>query len=96
MIQSWPCKDPNANLRYWFDWTAFVEGEESEIASYALMVDNPPDDTLVLGSNARDGNVVMVWISGGTVGKVYSVRCRITLLDGTIEDESRTLPIRER
>ena len=95
MIQAWPTKDPSANLRYWFDWSAFVEGEESEIVSYEISLDSPPDNALLIGNHAREDNVVMVWISGGTLGKLYHVRCRITLADGTIEDESRGLVIRQ-
>lgn len=95
MITAWPCKDPDSNLRYWFDWSAFVEGEEAEIVSYALAIDDAPDASLVIGANAIDESVVMLWLSGGTAGNVYNVRCRVTLDDGTIEDESRALPVRE-
>lgn len=93
---AWPYKDPDSHLRYWFDWTDFIAGEESDIDTYALSIDDPPDSSLVIGANAIDGAVVMVWLSGGTVGSCYNVRCRVTLFDGTIEDESRSLAIRER
>ncbi len=94
MIKSWPTKDPDAKLRYYFDWSAFCAGEGSNVASYQLAIDNPPDAALLLSDDARSGNSVMVWIAGGTDGSEYIVRCRVTLADGTtVEDESRSLLI---
>jgi hypothetical protein len=93
MIKPWPTKDPNSNLRYYFDWSAFVTAEGSPIASYAIAIDSPPDASLVLGLDADDGSMIMVWISGGTEGQTYTVRCRVTLANGTVEDESRSLTI---
>jgi hypothetical protein len=93
MIKTWPTKDPNAKLRYYFDWSGFCTGEGSNVASYALSADSPPDAALLLTDDSRSGNIVMVWIAGGTVDVTYTIRCRVTLVDGSIEDESRSLTI---
>ncbi len=92
-IRPWPPKDPNSKLRYHFDWTAFCEGEDSDVASYVLALDVDPDASLVISDDVRSGNVIELWLSGGTLDVEYTVRCRVTLADGTNEDESRTLLI---
>ncbi len=93
MIKAWPAKDPNANLRYYFDWTAFVAAESSAITSFDVALDAPPDAALIIGVTALNASQVMAWISGGTEGETYVVRCRVTLADGTVEDESRSITI---
>ena len=93
-IPAFPQKDPDSNLRYYWNWEPWVTVEDGgEIVSYAVAIDNPPDAALLIGDTAIDGSVVMAWISGGTVEQTYTVRCRVTLQDGTIEDSSRTITI---
>lgn len=90
-IRPWPYKDPNSKLRYYFDWSGFCEGEGSDVASYALAIDVAPDAALLLSDDVRSGNVIELWLAAGTEGIEYTIRCRVTLANGTIEDESRTL-----
>lgn len=95
-IKAWPPKDPNAKLRHYFDFSAFVADEASALASYAIAQDEPADGTLVLSDDASSGSIVMVWIAGGTVGQEYTIRCRATLANGSIDDMSRILTIEQR
>lgn len=95
-IKAWPPKDPNAKLRHYFDFTEFVTAEESALVSYGLNQDEPGDGTLVLADDASSGSQIVVWISGGAIGQTYTIRCRATLANGSIDDMSRTLSIEER
>jgi hypothetical protein len=96
MIRPWPPKDADSKLRYYFDWSAFCAGEGSNVASYALAIDDAPDLSLVISDDVRSGNVVQLWLAGGTEDTTYFVRCRVTLADGTIEDETRSLTIAQK
>lgn len=97
-ILAWPTKDPDSNLPYWFDWTAWLAIENrGEIDSFDLEIDGGPDNALVIGDFARGtgayAGFIMLYLSGGTAEETYTVRCRITLADGSIEDGSRTVTI---
>lgn len=92
-LRPWPPKDPNSRLRYYFDWSEFCTGEGSDVASYVLAIDVAPDASLIISDDVRSGNVIELWLSGGTLDVEYVVRSRVTLANGTIEDESRTLMI---
>lgn len=92
-MRAWPTKDPDANLDYYFDASQFVADEGSAIASYAVAIDVAPDAALVLGTISQNGNVIQVWLSGGTLDVEYVVRCRFTLMNGAIDDLSRSLMI---
>lgn len=96
MIRPWAPKDADAVLFYYFDWTAFCDGEGSDVASYVLAIDDPQDGALVISNDVRSGNVIQLTISAGTTGVEYTVRARVTLANGEIEDESRTLLIEPR
>ena len=97
MIRAWPTKDPESELPYWFDWTPWLTIEDrGGIATYDLAVDSG-DGALKIGESARGAGAyagfIMLWLSGGTEGATYVVRCRVTLADGSVEDGSRRLEI---
>lgn len=66
-------KDPAALLDYQFDWTDWLDQGET-ISSYTI----DADPGLTVHSDAQDGPVVTVWLSGGTAGRIYNVTCTIT------------------
>jgi hypothetical protein len=95
-MKSWPVKDPNSNLKYWFDWRPWVAVEDGgEIVSYEVAIDEG-DGALVIGDTAMSGGFVMLWLSGGTVDTRYVIRCRVTLTDTTTDDDSRELMIGQK
>ena len=95
-------KDPSATLDYQFDWRAKthgVEGAESDwlatsetISSYSVKVQNG----ITLDSDNESGGAVTVWISGGTAGRDYAVRCRITTSSGRTDDRTLIIRVRNR
>lgn len=101
MIKAWPSKDPDSNLRYYFDWREWLAVEG---CGPIEIIDIDIDETigeeiasLVIGDVAQGSDewagVIMVWINAGAPVATYTVRCRITAEDGTVEDASRTLTI---
>lgn len=90
-MDSFPKKDPDSVLDYTFDWTSWLAEKSDTIASYAVAVDE--GDGLAIDSHSRSGGVVTVWLSGGTEGTTYLVRCRVVTTGGRTEDHSRLLTI---
>lgn len=84
-------KDPDAVLDYSFVWTAWLADAET-IATAEVTVETG----LTEDSEADDGSVVTVWLSGGTAGKNYAVTCHIVTSDGREDDRTMTIRVRER
>jgi hypothetical protein len=96
MIKAWPSKDPNAIAKpYWFDWRPWLTVEEETLASYAVAIDEG-GDALTIASHSNAAGLIVVRLSGGTLGVVYTVRCRITCGSGRVEDMSRSIVIVEQ
>lgn len=90
----WIAKDPNAVLDYSLDWgvplNSWLAGET--IASVAWTA----TAGLTVGAASNTTTVAKVRLSGGTVGQVYTVSCRVTTSTGQIEDRSFRVRVQER
>jgi hypothetical protein len=84
-------KDPDAKLDYGFDWDDWLASVES-ISTVNWSV----PEGLTKVSEQDSGSVAKVWISGGTVGTEYTVRCRLTTSAGRIDDRSFIIEVQER
>jgi hypothetical protein len=85
-------KDPDARKDYQLDWgTSYLQDGET-IASSVWAIDAPPDAILTIGTGdyvpTNTTTTATVWLVGGTAGKTYLVRNRITTSLGRIDDES--------
>lgn len=95
-------KDPDAVLDYKFDWKASTNGsgssdwlETSEtISSHTI----DADAGITVDSSAlSDSNTsVTVWLSGGTVGTSYKVRCEIVTSLSRTDERTIDVYIQER
>jgi hypothetical protein len=85
-------KDPSAVLDYQFDWTLWLVGSET-ITSHTVTVSGAG---LVKDSDAEDGGMVTVWLSGGTPGAWCTVACRVTTSVGRVDERSVHLWVRNR
>jgi hypothetical protein len=83
-------KDPQAVLDYEFDWAAWLASGET-IASFVVTVAG-----VALDSSAASTTAVTAWISGGTLGELASVACRITTTAGRIDERSLNLVVEDR
>jgi len=98
-------KDPDAVLDYVFDWKAatnqptvsgltdwLASGET--ISSHVITADEGID---VDSSALSDTNTsVTVWLSGGTVGAVYEVACKIVTSASRTDERTDTWKVVER
>lgn len=84
-------KDPDAELDYQWNWAGWlVDGDT--IDTYTLSA----PAGLTLGSSTNTTTAVTAWLSGGTLGAAYDVRCRIVTADGRTDDRTLRLTIRNR
>ena len=89
-------KDPNAILDYTFDWTAWLDLVSDALSSQTCAVENFADAGGVVNSSQIVGKKVVVWVSGGTVGKKITLRCRIVTVGNRTEDRTVYLSVKER
>lgn len=88
-------KDPDAVLDYAIDWTSWlVSGDAISTATWAI--DDAPDAVLVIDSSSIVAGVPTVWLSGGTAGETYRVRCRVTTTDSRTDDRTMHVVVRDR
>ena len=84
-------KDPDSTLDYNIDWEAWLDGDQ--------IIDSTWDIPIGLSST---GNIyaatglTTVWLSGGTVGEMYTVINRITTLYGRYDERSFNIVMVER
>lgn len=91
MSLSWPAKDPDAILDYDLDWSSWL-GDDT-IATSTWLLDA---GALTISSNSKTDTATKVWLSGGELGKTYSLTNRITTAGGRTQDQTVTLKIRAR
>lgn len=84
-------KDPNATLDYTVDWADWMPAGDS-ITTVTWVV--PAGLTKTTQTNTA--TAATAWLSGGTVGTRYVVVCRITTVDGRIDDRTLQIDVQER
>ena len=83
-------QDPNAKLDYNVDWTSWLNGDTINTSAWQTHPD------LTTSGTSNTTTVTTVYITGGTAGRTYKVRNRITTVTkGLTEDETFDLVIRD-
>ena len=82
-------KDPNATLDYTFDWTAYLAPLADTITSAAWVL----GDTLTMVSQTHTTTTATIFVSGGTLGNIATLTCRITTAGGRTDDRTVNLKI---
>lgn len=102
MAQSEWVKDPDAVLDWKFDWAASTNGSGSSdwlssgetIQSHTI---DPDTGITVDSSSQTDTNTsVTVWLSGGTAGTEYLVRCEIVTSASRTDERTIKIKCEER
>ena len=83
-------KDPNAVLDYQFGWAEWLDGDT--ISSRQIIADTG----ITVVTDTEAAGVVTAWLSGGEVGRSYTVTCRIVTAGGRTNDMSIVLLIRQQ
>ena len=79
-------KDTEAQLTYTFDWVDWLPvGDSLDTAEYTITARANDPDPLIKVSEGIDGTKTYVELSNGQLGKVYTVTCKITTVDGLID-----------
>jgi hypothetical protein len=95
-------QDPSAKKFYTFDWTDWLESGV-EIDDYTLSVseftgDPSPlvvaEDTIVNGEGGATNAGVTLQLSGGKLGKVYTVTCHIVTNEAAAQEDDRSFKVR--
>jgi hypothetical protein len=83
----WISKDPEAVLTYVFDWQEWLpEGDTVTVCTYTVQARaNDPEPLVRVTSGIQSGTKTFVKLSGGQVGKIYTVTAQVTTNDG-LED----------
>lgn len=86
----WIYKDPSAALDYAVDWSDWLDTDT--IASVAWTVPTG----LTNDSSSETSTVATIWLSGGTVGNVYTVTCRVTTAASRVDERSFRIKVIDR
>lgn len=95
-------KDPDAVLDYKFDWKASTNstGDSDWLASGETIASHTIDadsGITVDSSSQTDTNTsVTVWLSGGTAGTTYAVRCEIVTSGSRTDERTMRILVEER
>lgn len=86
-------KDPNAELPYSMDWSAWL-GEGVTIVTSTWLISpsaglTQSDDEILDGDQSTH-----VWLSGGTLGRTYTVTNRITTNETPARTDDRSFYLR--
>jgi len=95
---AWIPKDPEAKLVYSMNWVEWLSTGQT-IAAVNYTENSRVNDTapLVIESEGvQGGTVTYAEISGGAVGKIYTVTAEITTDDGAVDRRSFRIKIENR
>ncbi len=91
---NWPTKDPVDVLDYQFDISPALVGNDADaIASLDVTIAPANPGDLNLDSATTDGPVVILWLSRGQPGTVYTVRLVINTVNGRTISRNILLPV---
>jgi hypothetical protein len=91
---NWPTKDPGDILDYILDIGPAIVGNDGDgIATLAVSVSPSNPGGLVVQSTTADGSRVILWLSEGLAGTIYTVTFSITTINGRSLQRSVLLPV---
>lgn len=87
-------KDPDAVLDYAFDWNDADDPWLATLETIDSYVVTVPSG-ITLESDAQADGVVTIFLSGGTSGTSYKVRCAITTSQGRTQEKAITIRVED-
>jgi hypothetical protein len=91
---NWPVKDPGDVLDYIFDIGPAIVGNDGDgIATLdvSLTPSNPGD--LIVQNTTTDGSRIILWLSQGQAGTIYTITFNISTTNGRSLQRSILLPV---
>ncbi len=97
-LGSWISKDPVAQLIYSMEWVEWLPaGDTIASVEYTLQVRaNDPEPLVKESSGTQGDTVTYVELSGGQVGKIYTVTAEVTTTDGLTDRRSFRVKVENR
>lgn len=90
-------KDPQSTLDYSVDWSDWVSTGDDIITSVWTLSTITGDTAPISNEDTNlSSNVATVWISGGQLGKIYTVTNTITTDNGLIDERFFRLIIKNK
>lgn len=92
-------KDTQAQLFYTFDWSSWLEGNDTvDQVEYSVAARrNDPTPIVIESSGISDSNTdTYIEISGGQADKTYIVTCKITTANGLVDRRSFRINVKDR
>ncbi|MEH3087718.1 MAG: hypothetical protein PGN26_14560 [Xylophilus ampelinus] len=88
-------KISGSQLDFPISWKPWLDDIEDTIANHSVSISAPAGDATPVTptKSAIDGQVVVIWLDGGTVGVVYAVTCQIVTASTPPRRDSRTVYI---
>ena len=91
---NWPAKDPGDVLDYILDIGPAIVGNDGDgIAAVTVTVAPSSSGDLELQSTTADGSRIVLWLSGGQAGTVYTITFLITTINGRSLQRTVLLPV---
>ena len=84
-------KDPNAVLDYSVEWSKWLAGDQIATSEWSVS-----DSSLEATDDSITATRTAVWLSGGTVGQLYTVTNRITTAGGRTDERSFMVQVQDR
>jgi len=84
-------KDPNAVLDYSVEWSKWLAGDQIATSEWSAS-----DSSLEAADDSITATRTTVWLSGGTVGQLYTVTNRITTAGGRTDERSFMVQVQDR
>jgi hypothetical protein len=92
-------KAPTEILDFPWDWSEHLAGygDGDSVDTATIEIPTAPDDQLEQDRAATVvGDVVTMWLAGGTLGKEYRVTCQVVTANGRTLRRTSTFEIRNR
>jgi hypothetical protein len=91
---NWPTKDPGDVLDYILDISPAIMGNDGDGINTLDVAISPSDPgDLTLQSSTTDGSRVILWLTGGQAGTVYTISFTISTINGRSLVRSVLLPV---
>jgi hypothetical protein len=91
---SYYLKDPESRVTYSIDWLPYLGG--TTIAQSLWTVAPAESGGIAADDEQQEGSRTAATLSGGIVGRVYSVSNRVTLSDGSVDERAIWLRVEQR
>ena len=91
---SYYLKDPDSRVDYSVDWSGYLDGQTLADSAWSVTPDEP--EGIAVAEASFDLHRAAVRLTGGIVGRVYTVANRVTLSDGSVDERAITLRVEER